>query len=142
MLACSCTDHVHLHHALTTVKHHTKCEAEGLWEVVVAKIVIVGTGYVGLTTGACFAHNLHHVCCLDVDVLKITRLQACDVPIYEPGLDQLVKECVHAGRLRFTTDYAEALRDAEYVFVAVGTPAAENGASAELRYVHEAAESI
>jgi UDPglucose 6-dehydrogenase len=108
----------------------------------VAKIVIVGTGYVGLTTGACFAHNLHHVCCLDVDVPKITRLQACDVPIYEPGLDELVKESVHAGRLRFTTDYAEALRDAEYVFVAVGTPAAENGDSAELRYVHEAAESI
>ena len=97
-------------------------------------IAIVGTGYVGLVSGACFAEMGINVTCVDVDEKKIARLLAGDIPIYEPGLDELVKRNAEAGRLHFTTDLRTCLDDAEVVFSAVGTPPDEDG-SADLKYV-------
>ena len=97
-------------------------------------IVIVGTGYVGLVSGTCFAEMGNHVSCVDIDVDKINRLLIGEVPIYEPGLDELVKRNVECGRLDFTTDFASVIDDAEVVFSAVGTPPDEDG-SADLQYV-------
>jgi UDPglucose 6-dehydrogenase len=104
-------------------------------------ICIVGTGYVGLVTGACLAELGHRVTCLDIDEQKIALLRSGRLPIYEPGLDELVARNVACGRLTFTTCYKEALRDVEFVFIAVNTPAGANG-EADLRYVRAAAESI
>lgn len=104
-------------------------------------IAVAGTGYVGLTTGTCFADMGNQVTCIDIDQEKIDRLLAGDVPIFEPGLSEMITRNVRAGRLRFTTDYAEALSDAEFVFICVGTPSGVDG-EAELRYVRMAAESI
>ena len=98
------------------------------------KIAIVGTGYVGLVTGTCFAEMGAHVTCVDVDVNKINKLKAGEMPIYEPGLEELVKRNVSYGRLNFTTDLTEVLDDVEVVFSAVGTPPDEDG-SADLKYV-------
>ena len=89
-------------------------------------IAIVGTGYVGLVSGACFADTGVNVTCVDVDAAKIERLQRGDVPIYEPGLDELVRKNVAAGRLKFTTDLASILNEQEIVFSAVGTPPDED----------------
>lgn len=97
-------------------------------------IAIVGTGYVGLVSGACFAEMGINVTCIDIDEKKIARLLAGDIPIYEPGLDELVKRNVEAGRLHFTTDLRTCLDDVEVVFSAVGTPPDEDG-SADLKYV-------
>lgn len=97
-------------------------------------IAIVGTGYVGLVSGACFAEMGINVTCVDIDEKKIARLLAGDIPIYEPGLDELVKRNVEAGRLHFTTDLRTCLDDVEVVFSAVGTPPDEDG-SADLKYV-------
>ncbi|MGN0007597.1 MAG: UDP-glucose dehydrogenase family protein [Alistipes sp.] len=97
-------------------------------------IAIVGTGYVGLVSGACFAEMGINVTCVDIDEQKIARLLAGDIPIYEPGLDELVKRNVEAGRLHFTTDLRTCLDDVEVVFSAVGTPPDEDG-SADLKYV-------
>ncbi len=97
-------------------------------------IAIVGTGYVGLVSGACFAEMGINVTCVDIDEKKIARLLAGDIPIYEPGLDELVKRNVEAGRLHFTTDLHTCLDDVEVVFSAVGTPPDEDG-SADLKYV-------
>src|SRR5205085_2535331 len=102
---------------------------------------IVGTGYVGLVTGACLAESGLTVDCVDVDAEKVERLQRGEVPIYEPGLDALVAGNADAGRLRFTTDLAGAVAHAEAVFIAVGTPSAEDGA-ADLSAVFGAAERI
>ena len=104
-------------------------------------IAIVGTGYVGLVSGTCFAETGVNVTCVDVDASKIERLQQGDIPIYEPGLDQLVQKNVKAGRLKFTTDLASVLDEQEIVFSAVGTPPDEDG-SADLRYVLEVARTI
>ena len=104
-------------------------------------IVIVGTGYVGLVSGACFADTGACVTCVDVDEKKIDRLLKGDIPIYEPGLDELVKKNVKAGRLRFTTDLASILNDQQVVFSAVGTPPDEDG-SADLQYVLQVARTI
>lgn len=104
-------------------------------------IAIVGTGYVGLVSGTCFADTGAIVTCVDVDAKKIERLQNGDIPIYEPGLDELVVKNVKAGRLRFTTDLASVLNDQEIVFSAVGTPPDEDG-SADLKYVLEVAKTI
>jgi len=97
-------------------------------------IAIVGTGYVGLVSGTCFAEMGAHVTCVDVDTNKIQKLKDGVMPIYEPGLEELVKRNVEFGRLKFTTDLTEVLDDVEVVFSAVGTPPDEDG-SADLKYV-------
>lgn len=97
-------------------------------------IAIVGTGYVGLVSGTCFAEMGNQVTCVDVDERKINKLLKGEVPIYEPGLDELVKRNVDYGRLKFTTKLASVLNDVEVVFSAVGTPPDEDG-SADLKYV-------
>lgn len=97
-------------------------------------IAIVGTGYVGLVSGACFAEMGVDVTCVDIDKAKIDRLVNGEIPIYEPGLDELVKRNTAAGRLHFTTDLTTCLDDVEVVFSAVGTPPDEDG-SADLKYV-------
>ena len=104
-------------------------------------IAIVGTGYVGLVSGTCFADTGATVTCVDVDAAKIERLKNGEIPIYEPGLDELVKKNVAAGRLKFTTDLAAVLDDVEIVFSAVGTPPDEDG-SADLKYVLQVARTI
>ena len=104
-------------------------------------IAVVGTGYVGLVSGACFAEIGANVTCIDVDEKKIARLVEGEIPIYEPGLDELVKKNVKAGRLKFTTSLAKVLNEQEVVFSAVGTPPDEDG-SADLRYVLQVAKTI
>ena len=104
-------------------------------------IAIVGTGYVGLVSGACFAEMGINVTCVDIDDEKIKRLLSGDIPIYEPGLDDLVKRNVAAGRLHFTTDLTVCLDDVEVVFSAVGTPPDEDG-SADLKYVLSVAKTF
>lgn len=104
-------------------------------------IAIVGTGYVGLVSGTCFADTGAVVTCVDVDAAKIERLKKGEIPIYEPGLDELVVKNVKAGRLKFTTDLASVLNDQEIVFSAVGTPPDEDG-SADLKYVLQVAKTI
>ncbi len=106
-----------------------------------SKICVVGTGYVGLVTGTCFADLGNTVTCLDVDESRISKLLKGIMPIYEPGLQQLVEQNVKAGRLIFTTDYKKAVSDAEIAFIAVGTPSGVDG-EADLQYVRQAAESI
>ena len=102
------------------------------------KIAIVGTGYVGLVTGTCFAEMGVDVTCVDVQEEKILNLKKGIIPIYEPGLEDLVHKNYEAGRLHFTTDLCEVLDDVEVVFSAVGTPPDEDG-SADLHYVLEVA---
>ncbi|HNR46307.1 MAG TPA: UDP-glucose/GDP-mannose dehydrogenase family protein [Anaerolineaceae bacterium] len=106
-----------------------------------SKLCVIGTGYVGLVTGACFADLGNDVVCMDVDASRIERLKQNIMPFYEPGLEQLVARNVAAGRLSFTTDYAVALKDVEFAFIAVGTPSGVDG-EADLQYVRQAAESI
>lgn len=105
------------------------------------KITIFGTGYVGLVTGACLADVGHHVLCMDVDSGKIDKLKNGQIPIYEPGLESIVKHTVEAGRLAFTTDTEEAVGHGTLQFIAVGTPPDEDG-SADLQYVTAVARSI
>ena len=104
-------------------------------------ISVIGTGYVGLVVGACLAETGNTVCCADIDEKKIAMLRRNQLPIYEPGLETLVERNQEEERLRFTTDLAEAIRGAEVVFIAVGTPAGEDG-SADLKYVLEVAELV
>lgn len=105
------------------------------------KVSIFGTGYVGLVTGACLAHSGHNVMCVDVDENKVNRLLAGDIPIFEPGLGQIVQENVAEERLRFTTDAKQAVDFGQIIFIAVGTPPDEDG-SADLRYVLQVAASV
>jgi len=104
-------------------------------------IAVVGTGYVGLVTGTCLADLGNRVACVDINEQKIEGLKQGVMPIYEPGLDELVTRNVQAGRLSFTTSYVEGLKEAEFVFIAVGTPEGVDG-EADLRYVRMAARSI
>ena len=104
-------------------------------------IAIVGTGYVGLVSGACFADTGASVTCVDVDTEKIERIKCGEIPIYEPGLDELVLKNVRAGRLRFTTSLESVLNEQQIVFSAVGTPPDEDG-SADLKYVLQVARTI
>lgn len=106
------------------------------------RIAMVGTGYVGLVSGACFANFGIEVTCVDTDQRKITRLKAGQIPIYEPGLEKLVQDNVDAGRLHFTTELAAAVADADAVFVAVGTPNRRGDGHADLSYVFAAAREI
>ncbi len=104
-------------------------------------ITVVGVGYVGLVTGVCLADLGNRVVCLDINEEKVERLKDGVMPIYEPGLEELVERNVKAGRLMFTTSYAEGIKDAEFVFIAVGTPEGVDG-EADLRYVRMVARSI
>jgi UDPglucose 6-dehydrogenase len=105
------------------------------------QICVIGVGYVGLVTAACFADLGNRVIALDIDEKRIANLKKNTMPIYEPGLEELVGRNVHAGRLSFTSSYAQALEGTEFAFIAVGTPSAENG-EADLQYVAAAAKSI
>ena len=105
------------------------------------KIAVVGTGYVGLVTGTCFAEIGVDVVCVDIDAEKIARIERGDIPIYEPGLDEMVIRNMKAGRLRFATDLSACLDGVEILFSAVGTPPDEDG-SADLRYVLDVAHSV
>ena len=106
------------------------------------KICMVGAGYVGLVSGACFADFGHEVVCVDTELAKIERLQAGVMPIYEPGLDELVARNVGEGRLSFTTSLEQAVQGAHAVFIAVGTPSRRGDGHADLSYVHAAARAI
>ncbi|MDO8296523.1 MAG: UDP-glucose/GDP-mannose dehydrogenase family protein [Caulobacter sp.] len=106
------------------------------------RVAMIGTGYVGLVSGACFADFGHDVVCIDKDASKIGRLERGEIPIFEPGLEDLVARNVRAGRLSFSVDAAEAVRNADAVFIAVGTPSRRGDGYADLSYVHAAAEEI
>ena len=108
------------------------------------KIAVVGTGYVGLVSGACFASIGHEVICIDNNRDKIEKLLRKEVvlPIYEPGLDELVQKNVEEGRLNFTTDLKFAVENSDIVFIAVGTPQCEESGQANLKYVHQVAKEI
>ena len=106
-----------------------------------SKICVIGTGYVGLVTGTCFADLGNQVRCLDINEETIQNLKQGIMPIYEPGLEQVVEQNQKAGRLIFTTDYEEALQEVELIFIAVGTPSGVDG-EADLQYVRASAESV
>src|ERR1700753_360586 len=99
------------------------------------RVAMIGTGYVGLVSGACFADFGHVVTCIDKDAGKIERLKKGEIPIYEPGLDQLVPTNVREERLFFADDAAQAVREADAVFIAVGTPSRRGDGHADLSYV-------
>ena len=90
------------------------------------RITIFGSGYVGLVTGACFANVGNQVVCVDIDESKIEALRKGQIPIYEPGLEDIIKSCVEEGSLTFTTDAAQAVDHGEMIFIAVGTPPGED----------------
>lgn len=106
-----------------------------------SKIAVIGTGYVGLTTGACFAHIGHEVVCADVDEEKVARLRRGEIPILEAGLDNLVREGLQDGRLRFVLGAAEAVKDCDFAYLCVPTPQSPDG-SADLSYIEDAAREI
>ncbi|MFN4069892.1 MAG: UDP-glucose dehydrogenase family protein [Brevundimonas aurantiaca] len=106
------------------------------------RVAMIGTGYVGLVSGACFADFGHVVTCIDKDASKIERLERGEIPIFEPGLDDLVARNVREGRLFFTLDGAQAIKEADAVFIAVGTPTRRGDGHADLSYVYAAAEEI
>ncbi|MGV0759666.1 UDP-glucose/GDP-mannose dehydrogenase family protein [Tistrella mobilis] len=106
------------------------------------RVAMIGTGYVGLVSGTCFSEFGHSVVCVDNDRSKIERLLGGEIPIYEPGLDDLVARNVRSGHLGFTTDLAQAVRDAEVVFIAVGTPSRRGDGHADLSYVFEAVRQV
>jgi UDPglucose 6-dehydrogenase len=106
------------------------------------RVTMIGSGYVGLVSGACFADFSHEVTCVDKDQRKIDALLAGRMPIFEPGLEELVADNVTAKRLRFTTNIAEGIKDAEVVFIAVGTPSRRGDGHADLSYVYAAAKEI
>ncbi|NKD54935.1 MULTISPECIES: UDP-glucose dehydrogenase family protein [unclassified Haematospirillum] len=106
------------------------------------RIAMIGTGYVGLVSGACFSEFGTEVICVDKDQSKIERLRRGEIPIYEPGLDEMVGRNVRAGRLSFSTDLAESVKGVDAVFIAVGTPTRRGGGHADLSYVYAAAREI
>src|SRR5919112_2753422 len=106
------------------------------------RIAMIGTGYVGLVSGACFSDFGHDVVCVDKDGGKIEALRQGKMPIFEPGLDKLVERNVQGGRLAFTTDLEQGVAEAEAVFIAVGTPSRRGDGHADLSYVFAAAEEI
>jgi nucleotide sugar dehydrogenase len=106
------------------------------------RIAMIGTGYVGLVSGVCFSDFGHIVTCIDSDAAKIRQLRSGSLPIFEPGLDALVASNVEAGRLSFTTESAAAIRAADAIFPAVGTPSRRGDGFADLSYVYDAARGI
>ena len=106
------------------------------------RIAIIGTGYVGLVSGACFADFGHHVTCIDRDADKIAALQRGEIPIFEPDLDHVVTANMQQGRLTFVTDVADAVGEADTVLIAVGTPSRRGDGYADLSYVYAAAREI
>ena len=106
------------------------------------RIAMIGTGYVGLVSGTCFAEFGIDVVCLDKDEEKIKRLQDGEIPIYEPGLEDLVEKQVRAGRLSFTTDLKEAVHGSKAVFIAVGTPSRRGDGYADMTYVYQAVKEV
>ncbi|TAG50928.1 MAG: UDP-glucose/GDP-mannose dehydrogenase family protein, partial [Runella slithyformis] len=98
------------------------------------KIAVVGTGYVGLVTGTCFAETGNQVTCIDIDVKKIEKLSNAVITIYEPGLETLFQRNIAEGRLKFTTNLAEGIKEAQVIFLALPTPPGEDG-SADLKYI-------
>ena len=105
------------------------------------QIAVVGTGYVGLVTGACFAETGNHVICVDIDANKVDRLKKGEVPIYEPGLDIIFERNTKQGRLLFTTNLKEAIKDAAIIFLALPTPPGADG-SADLSYILKVAKDL
>jgi UDPglucose 6-dehydrogenase len=105
------------------------------------EISVIGTGYVGLATGVALSEIGHNVICIDIDKQKIEKMQQGQSPIYEPGLDELMKKNIESGRLRFTTDYKQGMVEAEVIYIAVGTPQKEDG-SADLTYIEQVAKAI
>lgn len=110
-------------------------------KIVCMKLAVVGTGYVGLVTGTCFAETGNQVTCVDIDVRKVEKLNNGIMPIYEPGLDVLFNRNVEEGRLKFTTDLAEGIKGAEVIFLALPTPPGEDG-SADLKYILKVADDL
>jgi len=108
----------------------------------VAIICVIGTGYVGLVTGTCFSDMGNEVTCVDIIPEKIERLKRGILPIYEPGLEEMVARNMHAGRLQFTTSYSEGLDNCDFIFIAVNTPTDSSQGGADMRYVESAARSI
>ena len=106
------------------------------------RLAIIGTGYVGLVSGACFSEFGHEVTCVDINEATIAKLKAGEIPIYEPGLDELVKRNSRFERLKFTSDIKEGVKDAEAVFIAVGTPSRRGDGHADLSYVYAAAQQV
>src|SRR5687768_15174061 len=106
------------------------------------RVAVIGTGYVGLVSGACFSEFGVDVVCVDKDESKIARLEKGEIPIFEPGLETLVETNVKAGRLSFSTDLAESVKGIDAVFIAVGTPSRRGDGHADLSYVYAAAEEI
>ncbi|MFK7839555.1 MAG: UDP-glucose/GDP-mannose dehydrogenase family protein [Bdellovibrionales bacterium] len=106
------------------------------------RIGMVGTGYVGLVSGVCFAEFGHHVVCVDMDENKVAQLKNGEIPIFEPGLDALLRRQIDSGRISFTTDISEAVKGSEAVFIAVGTPSRRYCRDADLSFVHGAAREI
>ena len=106
------------------------------------KITVVGTGYVGLVSGVCLSDFGHEVICIDKDLERIKDLRNGIIPIYEPGLDSLLKKNVKSGRLSFTSNLADSLKGSEAVFIAVGTPSRRGDGRADLTYVNQAAKEI
>lgn len=107
-----------------------------------ASICVIGTGYVGLVTGTCFADMGNRVTCVDIIEEKIANLKQNILPIFEPGLEEMIRRNVHAGRLHFTTSYSEGLDNCDFIFIAVNTPSSNEQGGADMRYVESAARSI
>src|SRR5882724_4108657 len=120
--------------SLDRVNHHR--------QAVFMRIAMIGTGYVGLVSGACFADFGHQVTCVDKDASKISALQRGKIPIFEPDLERLVQNNVKNGRLDFDTDLAGPVREADAVFIAVGTPSRRGDGHADLSYVYAASREI
>src|SRR5436190_23398180 len=106
------------------------------------RLTMIGTGYVGLVSGTCFSEFGHDVTCVDIDPKRIDTLKAGQIPIFEPGLDDLVKRNADSGRLKFTGDIREGVDGADAVFIAVGTPSRRGDGHADLSYVYAAAKQI
>ena len=106
------------------------------------RVTIIGTGYVGLVSGACIADFGHQVTCVDKDITKISTLNAGEIPIFEPGLGDIVRSNLEQGRLAFTTALGESMRGADAVFIAVGTPSRRGDGHADLSHVYEVAREI